>query len=145
MVLRAASAAPVGVGLFALLLGLGVPPVTEWFWPTPTTNVAEAASLGDGARLLQLAREGVPLDAPLPIRADIRERDEPSDMSPLEAAIRRRRDSIVEILLELGARPTIDEVNRLYCLAERVQATDAAELLRKTFLLSGVTCEAPPR
>jgi hypothetical protein len=103
-----ASAPPLALALFGLLLGLGVPPVTEWFWPTPTTNVAEAAALGDAARVRALAATGARLDLPLPVREGIRNRDEPAVMSAIEAARRRGHDELVQLLIELGGNPPAD-------------------------------------
>lgn len=105
VLLGLASAPPLALALFGLLLGLGVPPVTQWFWPTPTTNVAEAAALGDAARVRVLAAAGARLDLPLPVREGIRNRDEPAVMSAIEAARRRGHDELVQLLLELGANP----------------------------------------
>lgn len=108
VLLGLASAPPLALALFGLLLGLGVPPVTHWFWPTPTTNVAEAAALGDAARVRVLAAAGARLDLPLPVREGIRNRDEPAVMSAIEAATRRGHDELVQLLLELGANPPAD-------------------------------------
>lgn len=105
VLLGLASAPPLALALFGLLLGLGVPPVTQWFWPTPTTNVAEAAALGDAARVRVLAAAGARLDLPLPVREGIRNSDEPAVMSAIEAATRRGHDELVQLLLELGANP----------------------------------------
>jgi len=103
VVLGIAVAPPLALALFGLLLGLGLPPVTEWFWPAPTTNIAEAAALGDAARVRALAATGARLDLPLPVRESIRSRDEPAVMSAIEAARRRGNDELVQLLLELGA------------------------------------------
>jgi hypothetical protein len=108
LVLRVAAVPPLALAIFALLLGLGVPPVTEWFWPTPTTNVAEAAMLGDAARVRALAAHGVSLDAPQSVRREIRADGAPAVMTPLEAAMRHGRDELVQLLLELGATPPAD-------------------------------------
>jgi hypothetical protein len=93
---------------FALLLGLGVPPVTEWFWPTPTTNVSEAAALGDAARVRALVATGASIDAPQPVRPALTGDGSPAVLTPLEAAMRRGHDELVRLLLELGATPPAD-------------------------------------
>lgn len=108
LVLCLVSGAPLGVAFFGLLLGLGMPPVAQWFWPAPTTNAAEAALLGDAARVRQLAAEGAFLDRPMPIRSELREGDVPAVMAPLEAARRRGHDDVVDVLIELGMRPAVD-------------------------------------
>jgi hypothetical protein len=127
-----AAAPPVLVACCALLLGSGLPIVTTRFWPVSPTNVAEAALLGDAARVRLLAARGAPLDASLPVRAEIRERDEPSTMTPLEAAARHDGDSLVGVLFDLGLRPPPDEKRRLYCLAVEL-GTAAADELRAAF------------
>lgn len=141
LVLVLAAASPVGIGLFALLLAFGVPPVTAWFWPTPTTNIAEAAALGDAARVRSLVAEGVPLDAPVPLRDDIRNRETPPVMVPLEAAVRHRSEYVVELLLELGVRPPVDEARRLHCMAAAMEADTIAALIQEQFDLSSPSCE----
>jgi hypothetical protein len=98
-------APPLILAAFGLLLGVGTPPVTEWFWPAPTTNAAEAALLGDSARIRVLVADGVSLNTPMPIRPDLRDDDMPLLMSPLEAAMRGGNDEAVQLLIELGARP----------------------------------------
>jgi hypothetical protein len=145
-VLGMAAALPVLLGVCSLLIALRVPPVAAWFWPAPTTSAAEAAALGDAARIRALAYRGMPVDVPLPVRSELREEGAPDTMTPLEAAIRlegathREGDSIVEVLLDLGVRPRVEEVRRLYCLAEQLEAPEAADMLRKTFDLSSATC-----
>jgi hypothetical protein len=142
-----AAAAPVLLGVFSLLLASGVPPVVTWFWPASPTNAAEAAALGDAQRLRMLAARATPMDAPLPVRPEFRAAGAPATMTPLEAAIRlegathREGDSILEVLLDVGVRPPADEVRRLYCVAQAVEAPEAAEALRKTFNVSAAACE----
>lgn len=141
LVIGAASAAPLGVALFALLLGLDVAPVTSWFWPAPTTNLAEAAALGDAARVRWLATQGVHLDAPLPLQDDVRGSNTPPVLTPLEAAIRYGADDVGALLLELGARPSADEARRLHCLALPA-AKRAATLLQNRFNIQPGSCPA---
>jgi hypothetical protein len=137
-----AATAPLLVALFALFLGFGVPPVREWFWPAPTTNVAEAAALGDAPRVRALAAEGAPLNEPLPVRPGILG-GAPSAMSAVEAAIRADSDFMLALLLDLGVRPPPHEARRLYCLAVRLETQDAAELLRESLQLSSDSCTGP--
>lgn len=111
LTLGIAAAPPLALATFGLLLAVGVPPLPEWFWPTPTTNIAEAAALGDAARVRALAADGVPLDAALPLREDIRPDDAPPLMTPLDAAKWRGHDELVQLLLELGAKPSDNAVS----------------------------------
>ena len=143
-VLVLASAPPLALALFGLLLGLGVPPVPEWFWPTPTTNMAEAAALGDAARVRSLAADGISLDTPLPVREDVRNSEAPPVMAPLEAAIRHRSEYVVELLLELGVRPPTEEARRLHCLATLMDAAPAAKLIQDTFDVPSPSCDVQP-
>ncbi|MBI2185754.1 MAG: ankyrin repeat domain-containing protein [Acidobacteria bacterium] len=108
LTLGIAAAPPLALATFGLLLAVGMPPLPEWFWPTPTTNIAEAAALGDAARVRALAADGVPLDVPLPLRDEVRPNGAPSSMTPLEAAKWRGHDELVQLLLELGAKPSED-------------------------------------
>jgi hypothetical protein len=139
-----AATAPVVVALFALLLGFEVPPVREWFWPTPTTNVAEAAAIGDRPRVRALAAEGAPLNVPMPVRPDIL-RDAPPELTAVEAAVRAGNDPVVALLLELGVRPPPDEAHRLYCLATGLEEETIAEQLREALQLSADSCNSPGR
>lgn len=141
LVLGLAAAAPLAVALFALLLGLGMPPVAGWFWPAPTTNIAEAAALGDAARVRALAAAGVGLDTPWPVRGDVRNSDAPPVMAPLEAAIRHRSEYVVELLLDLGVRPSAEEGRRLHCLAAAMDAADTAALLQEKLGLPAPSCD----
>jgi hypothetical protein len=146
-VLTAAAAAPLALCGFALLLALGVPSVSTWFWPAPTTNLAEAAAMGDAARVRALAAAGMPLDVPLPVRSGLFDEDEPIApvMTPLEAAIRRRgEDSIVAVLFDLGARPGPDEARQAYCLARELGASDAITLLDTALEVVPDSCGGPP-
>ena len=137
-----ASAAPVTLGLVALLTGFGVPALTEWFWPAPTTNIAEAAALWDGARVRALAARGAQLDAVMPVRRRVVDGGAPETMTPLEAAIRSRSETMVEVILELGARPSDTEAQRLACLAVRIAAPLSAEVLERAFALPPTSCSA---
>ena len=131
---------PMLVAAFALLLGLGVPPVRQWFWPVSDTNIVEAAFVRDGARVRVLAsRES--LNQPQPVRAQLLDSDDPRVMTPLEAAVRGRSDEVVRIVVELGARPGTEEVHRLRCLALDEGVNGAAELLRETFDLADRSCD----
>lgn len=140
-----AAAIPAAAALCALLLGLGVPIATTWFWPVPDTNIAEAAALGDAARVRTLAAQQVPVDRPLPVRPGLLENDTPAMMSALEAAIRRDSDDLddlVGVLLELWAAPSPAEALRLYCLAAGREAESVTALLRQRFDMTPESCAA---
>ena len=98
----AAAAGPLCVAVAGLLLGTGVPFVRERSWPTPTTNLAEAAALRDGARVRVLVAAGARLDEPMPVRPGLLD-DAPARMTPMEAAVASGSDDMVSLLVELGA------------------------------------------
>ncbi|MBI4888584.1 MAG: hypothetical protein HY824_15920 [Acidobacteria bacterium] len=139
-----ACAAPALVGLFALLLGIGTPAVVEWFWPAPATNIAEAAAVKDSARVRDLDFHGASLNAVLPVRPALLDRA-PAEMTPLEAAVRSGDDGVVGVVLELGARPSLDEVRRLLCLATAIDLPRTAALLQRIFSLDAPSCGDPAR
>ena len=124
------------------LLGLGVPPLTDWFWPAPTTNIAEAAALGDAARVRALAGAGMSLEAPQAVRQEIRHSEAPHVMTPLEAAVHHRSEYVVELLLDLGVHPPADEAHRLRCVARAVKAPQTAALIERRFQLPPAPCGA---
>jgi hypothetical protein len=137
-----AAVPPLAVALFALLLTLRIPFVVDWFWPHASTNVAEAAALGDLARVKTLAAQGDRLDVAMPVDGRFRDGGTPSEMSAWEAAVRRRSDSLVEGMVQLRPAPAAAESQRLYCLARANDAENVAELLDRAFG-PGLNCPAP--
>lgn len=134
---------PLAIGGFALLLGLRVPAVVNWFWPAPTTNIAEAAALGDAARVRTLAAGGARVDVPLPVDPRWRQDGAPGAVSALEAAIRRRGESLLQVILDLDVHLPPQEARRLYCLAVDLEAGEVAALIQDVFELpSGTSCGA---
>ena len=132
---------PLIVALFSLLVGLGIPGVTTWFWADPDTNIVEAVWLSDGARVRALALRGESLNLALPVRPALLEDDAPSTMTPLEAAVRRASSDMIALALELGARATPDEAERLQCLALAVGSSEAVELVGLAFGVSAGPCD----
>lgn len=134
-------APPLVVAAFALLLGLGTPGLTTWFWPPPDTNIVEAAWLNDKARVRVLASGPESLNTALPIRPALLENDARSPMTPLEAAVRSESNDMVALVLELGATATPDEARRLQCVAAEIGASRAAELLERAFSVPLAPCD----
>jgi len=132
---------PLIVAVFSLLIGLGIPGVTTWFWPDPDTNLVEAVWLNDGARVRALAIRGESLNVALPVRPELLEDDAPSPMTPLEAAVRSTSTDMLALALELGARATPDEAVRLQCLAMTVGSSEAAELVGRAFGVATGSCD----
>jgi hypothetical protein len=137
-----AAAAPVALGAFSVLVALGVPPIRDWFWAPPDTNIAEAAALGDAARVRTLAAAGVSLVEPARVRPDLLDDDYPAAMSALEAAVRRRSDSLVQMVVELGARPSAADARRLTCLARSEEDAGTAAVLERAFAVPPDACDA---
>ena len=131
---------PMLVAAFALLLGLGVPPVTRWFWPVSDTNIVEAAFVRDGARVRVLAARRESLNDAQRVRPELLDSDDPRVMTPLEAAIRGRSDEVVRLVLELGAKADADEATRLQCVALEEGADGAAALMGEAFGLAAPSC-----
>jgi hypothetical protein len=74
------------------------------FWRWEPLNLAEAAALRDRGEVARLLAEGVDPNAVYPVRGGIL-RSHPTEMTPMAAATAARRDEIVQILLDGGARP----------------------------------------
>jgi hypothetical protein len=138
-----AAVPPLLVALGALTLGAGLPAAEEWFWPAPATNMAEAAATRDAARVRVLAGRAVDPNARFPVRPGLLDGDAPREMTPLEAAIRSRREELVAVVIQLGARPDTDEAQRLQCVATAVDAPRAAEILQRMLGAPPATCERP--
>jgi dolichyl-phosphate beta-glucosyltransferase len=131
---------PIVIAAFALLIGIGLPPVAGWFWPESDTNIVEAAFVRDAARVLALApRES--MNQAQRLRETLLDSDDPRMMTPLEAAVRGKNEEVVRIVLELGARPAADEVRRLHCLAVKEGVNGAAQMLRETFRVPEASCD----
>jgi hypothetical protein len=142
LLLWLAAAAPLALGVAGVLVAAGVPPLRGWIWPAADTTMVEAAALGDSARLRALAAAGASLDARGAVRRDLVDRDVPTNMTPIEAAVRRRSDSMVQMLIELGARPSAAEARYLWCLATETDDPGTAELLAESFPEAAGDCEA---
>ena len=74
------------------------------FWLTEPLNLAEAAALRDRGEVARLLAEGQDPNATYRVRRGM-VRDYQVQMTPMAAAIAARRDEIVQILLDGGAKP----------------------------------------
>jgi hypothetical protein len=74
------------------------------FWLWEPLNLAEAAALRDRGEVSRLIAEGQDPNATYRVRRGMVERY-PVEITPMAAALSARRDEIVEILLDAGARP----------------------------------------
>jgi hypothetical protein len=74
------------------------------FWRWEPLNLAEAAALRDSGEVARLLAEGEDPNATYPIRRGF-VRSVPMRMTPMAAALAARRDEIVQLLLDGGARP----------------------------------------
>ena len=74
------------------------------FWLFEPLNLAEAAALRDRGEVARLLAHGENPNATYRIRRGF-VRDYPVEMTPMAAAVAARRDEIVQILLDGGAKP----------------------------------------
>ena len=77
------------------------------FWLWEPLNLAEAAALRDRGEVARLLAEGQDPNATYRVRRGFI-RDYPVEMTPMAAAVAARRDEIVQILLDGGAKPQTD-------------------------------------
>jgi hypothetical protein len=85
--------------VFLVLATWGLHP----FWLWEPLNLAEAAALRDRGEVARLLTEGADPNATYRVRRGIIRRSE-VQMTPLGAARSARRDDVVEILVDAGAR-----------------------------------------
>ena len=78
------------------------------FWLFEPLNLAEAAALRDRGEVARLLAEGENPNATYRIRRGF-VRDYAVEMTPMAAALAARRDEIVQLLLDAGARPHTPE------------------------------------
>jgi hypothetical protein len=74
------------------------------FWLWEPMNLAEAAAARDRGEVVRLIAEGQDPNATYRVRRGMVQRSAVL-MTPMAAALAARRDEIVEILLDAGARP----------------------------------------
>ena len=75
------------------------------FWLRERLNLAEAAALRDGGEVARLIAEGQDPNATYLVRKGFI-RDYEMRLTPIEAAEATRRDEVVQLLLDAGAKPT---------------------------------------
>ena len=79
------------------------------FWLTEPLNLAEAAALRDRGEVARLLAEGQDPNATYRVRRGML-RDSPMQITPMAAAVAARRDEIVQILIDGGAKPQSPDV-----------------------------------
>ena len=77
------------------------------FWRWEPLNLAEAAALRDRGEVARLLAEGEDPNATYRVRRGV-VRSYAMQMTPMAAALAARRDEIVQLLLDGGARPHTD-------------------------------------
>jgi hypothetical protein len=77
------------------------------FWRWEPLNLAEAAALRDRGEVARLLSEGEDPNATYRVRRGV-VRSYAMQMTPMAAALAARRDEIVQLLLDGGARPHTD-------------------------------------
>ena len=124
-------AAPgVGLALVVLLALVGQQLGVAPFVPGRTVTLAEAAALEDEADIVRLVGAGADPNAPSFVRRT-RLRAVHRAMTPLEAAAGTRHASVVQVLLEAGARIDARNFPQLWCAAETARSDEVLALLRK--------------
>jgi hypothetical protein len=86
--------------VFLILAAWGLHP----FWTWEPLNLSEAAALRDRGEVARLLAEGQDPNRTYPVRRGF-VRSYAMRLTPMEAALASRRDEIVQILLDAGARP----------------------------------------
>ena len=77
------------------------------FWRWEPLNLAEAAALRDRGEVARLLAEGEDPNATYRVRRGV-VRSYAMQMTPMAAALAARRDEIVQLLLDGGAKPHTD-------------------------------------
>ena len=80
-------------------------------------NAAEAAAFRDGAALVRRIHAGEDPNGPATVRGGIFGR-EPVVLTPLEAAAAQDRPEVIELLMDLGARPDAHVWTRAWCISD---------------------------
>ncbi len=114
----------------AVSVATGVGPARDALWPLPPLNASEAAALRDPAALVEVAGNGVDLDAAYPVQTRIFNRSD-LRLTPLEAAAASARPDMTRLLFELGARPSAEELSRVFCIAAQANAAEVVSTLRE--------------
>lgn len=86
--------------VFLVLAVWGIHP----FWRWEPLNLAEAAALRDRGEVARLLAEGEDPNATYSVRRGV-VRESAMQMTPMAAALTARRDEIVQLLLDGGAKP----------------------------------------
>ena len=84
------------------------------FWRVEPLTLSEAAALRDDGEAAWLILEGHDPNTRYPVREDLID-GRKHVITPLEAAVRSRRLTMVELLVSHGARPDIDTWTLLVC------------------------------
>jgi hypothetical protein len=83
-------------------------------WHVEPLTLSEAAALRDEGETIRLLIEGYDPNQRYPVRREFVDADQRA-ITPLEAAVRSRRATMVQLLLAHGARPDIDTWMLLAC------------------------------
>jgi hypothetical protein len=117
IVAMAAILVPVSAAFCALLFFVVAEAAgARLFATAPPSNVAEAAALGDAARVVAFIGSGQSPDARWPVRRGLLDSQKPVRVTALQAAILSRSPEIAGLLLRHGAH--VEHGESLACLAQ---------------------------
>jgi hypothetical protein len=128
----------------AALMLAGLVGTATLAWRPGEFNIAEAAALHDAGEVQRLLWLGADPRAPQRVRGMLVRRAADLHLTPMEAAVMRRRDDVALVLLSAGAVAHAGEAARLRCLAIVAGGPDIARLLEERFALPDDECPAVP-
>jgi hypothetical protein len=111
-------------------------------WSRGPLNVSEAAAVRDEGGIVYRSMRGEDLNVKRLVRRGVI-MSVPLYVTPLEAAVIIRRESVVALLFEEGAVADPPTWTRLRCLAADVRASDVIRLL-ETKRPAGASAACPP-
>ena len=110
------------IGTLALTAITGTHPI----WATTARNLAEAAAFRDGGAVVRFVNAGQRLNQAGEVRGGVI-RAETTTLTPMEAAAAARDETVVQLLLDLGASPDPAGWHRAFCISD---ASRVRELLK---------------
>lgn len=98
---------------------------THPIWTLTPRNLAEAAAFRDGGAVVRFVTAGHDINQPGEVRGGV-VGSGTAMLTPIEAAAAARQREMLQVLLDLGARPDASVWQRAYCISD---ANSVRELL----------------